>query len=77
MLFRSKHGGSPGDQAIPDETMLDWPLNKFVDEMSRRHVLRVLDARQWRKQEAADALGVDRATLYRMIKRFGLEQDEE
>jgi DNA-binding NtrC family response regulator len=77
MLGPLKHGGSPGDQAIPDETMLDWPLNKFVDEMSRRHVLRVLDARQWRKQEAADALGVDRATLYRMIKRFGLEQDEE
>src|SRR5690606_17194559 len=77
MLGPLRHGGSPGDQMIPDETMLDWPLNKFVDEMSRRHVLRVLDARQWRKQEAADALGVDRATLYRMIKRFGLEQDEE
>jgi len=69
-------GPRSGAELVPDEAMGDWPLSQFVDEMSRRHVLRVLDARQWRKQEAADALGVDRATLYRMIKRFGLEQDD-
>lgn len=50
------------------------PLGDFVDEMTKQHVLRALEATNWKKQEAADRLGVDRATLYRMIKRFGLDQ---
>jgi DNA-binding NtrC family response regulator len=66
-----------GGSSASSEIMLDWPLSQYVDEMTRRHVLQVLDSRQWRKQEAAEALGVDRATLYRMIKRFGLDQNEE
>mgnify|MGYP000868857950 CR=1 FL=1 len=35
-----------------------------------------LERADWRKQESAERLGVDRATLYRMIKRFGLEPME-
>ena len=57
-----------------DESLEGLPLPDYIDALTRRHILRTLDAHQWRKQEAADALGIDRATLYRMIKRFGIEQ---
>jgi two-component system response regulator HydG len=44
-----------------------------MDEVERRHVLRVLDALQWNKAEAARVLGINRATLYRKLQRYGLE----
>lgn len=52
----------------------DYPLNEFIEEMTKQHVLRVLEAKRWKKQEAAEQLEIDRATLYRMIKRFGIDQ---
>ncbi|MBI5154740.1 sigma-54-dependent Fis family transcriptional regulator [Candidatus Poribacteria bacterium] len=57
------------------ESLWARQLSDFVDEMTKRRVLKALEDRQWRKQEAADSLGIDRATLYRMIKRFGLEPE--
>ncbi|MCB2156617.1 sigma-54 dependent transcriptional regulator [bacterium] len=63
-----------GATNIPSE-LSHLKLSDFIDEMTKRYVLRMLDERQWRKQEAAEALGIDRATLYRMIKRFGLDKD--
>ncbi len=51
------------------------PLSQFLEEMTKRRVIAALDATGWRKMESADALGVDRATLYRMIKRFELRDD--
>ncbi|MEQ8820117.1 MAG: helix-turn-helix domain-containing protein [Sumerlaeia bacterium] len=60
-----------------DKDLAYSPLNEFVDEMTKRHVLRALDQKHWKKQEAADMLGIDRATLYRMIKRFGLDSQTE
>ncbi|HMZ52493.1 MAG TPA: sigma-54 dependent transcriptional regulator, partial [Candidatus Sumerlaeota bacterium] len=54
------------------------PLAPFVDEMAKVRVLHALDQTHWHKQEAADILGVDRATLYRQMKKFGiLESDGE
>ncbi|MBX3728340.1 MAG: sigma-54-dependent Fis family transcriptional regulator [Candidatus Sumerlaeia bacterium] len=58
------------------DDLADLPLNDFIEAMTQRHVLRVLERTGWKKQDAAEALGIDRATLYRMIKRFGLDRDQ-
>jgi DNA-binding NtrC family response regulator len=58
---------------VADPSLSTLPLNEYVDEMTRQHILRTLERKEWKKQEAADELHVDRATLYRMIKRYGLE----
>ncbi len=58
---------------MDDGALGQLPLAQYVEEMTRRHLLRTLERKEWRKQEAAESLGVDRATLYRMIKRYGLE----
>jgi DNA-binding NtrC family response regulator len=58
----------------PTLDFLDRSLADFVEEMTKVHILKVLELKRWKKQEAADHLGVDRATLYRMIKKFGIDQ---
>ncbi len=48
-------------------------LQDAVDAATQAHILRVLDAAGWHKQRAANQLGIDRATLYRLIRKFSLD----
>ncbi|MEI8191488.1 MAG: sigma-54 dependent transcriptional regulator [candidate division NC10 bacterium] len=43
-----------------------------LDAVSRRHIARVLSATGGNKKRAAEILGVDRRTLYRMLERYGM-----
>lgn len=43
-----------------------------MEELERRHIVRVLEATQGNKSEAARILGFDRRTLYRKAERYGL-----
>ncbi len=49
-------------------------LQEAVDLATRDYVVRILDQSRWRKQLAAEKLGVDRATLYRMIKKYSISR---
>jgi two-component system response regulator HydG len=75
---------SRGDTVAPDDFA---PLRSFgspppasvalrdvVEEKTREHVLAVLEQTGWRKQRAAELLGVDRATLYRLMRRYAVEK---
>ena len=55
--------------------LLQKPLAGFLDEMAKLRVLHALDQTGWRKQEAADLLGIDRATLYRQMKKFNIQSE--
>jgi DNA-binding NtrC family response regulator len=44
-------------------------------EAERAHIIRVLEAVQWNKKEAARVLDIGRGTLYRKISEYGLEPD--
>lgn len=46
-----------------------------LDEMERRYLLHVLEAVNWNRSRAAEILGIDRRTLYRMAERFGVKLD--
>lgn len=63
-------GAKPLAAAAPD----DMTLRAALDTCSREHLLVVLEQTGWRKQEAAELLDVDRATLYRMIRKYRIEQ---
>jgi len=41
-----------------------------VDEIERRHILRVLDAVDGNRSRASEVLGLDRKTLYRRLQRY-------
>ncbi len=43
-----------------------------LDDMTRQHMMRVLAAAGGNKKRAAQILGVDRRTLYRMLERYGM-----
>jgi DNA-binding NtrC family response regulator len=43
-----------------------------LDELERRYLMHVLEAVGGNRTRAAEALGIDRRTLYRMAERFGL-----
>jgi DNA-binding NtrC family response regulator len=42
-------------------------------EAERAHIIRILEAVNWNKKEAAEVLQISRGTLYRKIEEFGLE----
>jgi DNA-binding NtrC family response regulator len=47
-----------------------------LDDLERRYLVHVLDAANGNRTRAAEILGVDRRTLYRMAERFGIALKE-
>ena len=47
-----------------------------LDDLERRYLMHVLDAANGNRTRAAEILGVDRRTFYRMAERFGIELKE-
>ena len=56
-----------GDTACPD-------LPSLADA-ERAHIVRVLEAVNWNKKQAASVLEISRGTLYRKIVEYGLDTD--
>jgi len=54
---------------------LDRELGLSLEELERRHILRVLDAKEGNKVAASQSLGIDRKTLYRKLVRYGVERE--
>ncbi|HSN03680.1 MAG TPA: sigma-54 dependent transcriptional regulator [Nitrospira sp.] len=48
-----------------------------LEEVEKRHLVRVLKETKGNKVKAAKILGIDRRTLYRMAERFGLDLGDE
>lgn len=45
-----------------------------LEERERRHVAHVLRRENWNRNRTAAALGINRRSLYRLIKKYGIEQ---
>ncbi|MGE0882782.1 MAG: sigma-54-dependent transcriptional regulator [Blastocatellales bacterium] len=48
-----------------------------LDELERRYMLHVLEVMNGSRTRAAEIMGIDRRTLYRMAERFGVKLDGE
>ncbi|MER3428194.1 MAG: two-component system response regulator [Pyrinomonas sp.] len=48
-----------------------------LDELERRYLIHVLNEVGGNRMRAAEVLGIDRRTLYRMAERFGIKLSEE
>jgi len=59
--------------ALENQPFSDLPT---LDDLERRYLVYVLDAAKGNRTRAAEILGVDRRTLYRMAERFGIELKE-
>jgi two-component system response regulator HydG len=45
-----------------------------LEELEKRHLLRVLERTGWQKRKASSILGINTSTLYRKLQRYGLEK---
>jgi DNA-binding NtrC family response regulator len=48
-----------------------------LEEVERGHVRTILERKEWNITHAARALGIDRATLYNKIKKYGLRNPDQ
>ena len=80
--FASRNGHDreavPGDEAalIP-ALRRGWtptPLEAALREPERRILLAALEANDWNRSRTADELEINRTTLYKKIKRYGLDE---
>jgi DNA-binding NtrC family response regulator len=60
--------------ALEERLFQDLPT---LDELERRYLQHVLHTMGGNRSRAAEALGIDRRTLYRMAERFGIDLKEE
>ncbi len=60
--------------AVPFEMEIPQgkPLKQALRLPERQIILEVLEANKWNRQATAKALGINRTTLYKKMKRFGL-----
>jgi PAS domain S-box-containing protein len=62
---------------LPDQTSVDIPAGRNLEEIERRHVLKVLTETGWRiggKGGAAEILGMKRTTLLTKMKKLGIQR---
>jgi DNA-binding NtrC family response regulator len=48
-------------------------LKQAMNAPERQIILEVLERHRWNRQATADELGINRTTLYKKMKRLGLE----
>jgi DNA-binding NtrC family response regulator len=67
-------GGGLADAPAPDRSAAAPAPSALLslEEIERRHVLRVLEATGGSREEASHILGISRRTLTRMVQRWGL-----
>lgn len=63
--------GPLSEDLAGDETFLS------LDELQRRHILRVLEGVGGNKARAAEVLGIARATIYQLLSRMKVEEPEK
>jgi DNA-binding NtrC family response regulator len=71
-------------QDLPDTIVAAPPLQKRLfqdlpplEELERRYLVHVLESVGGNRSRAAEVLGIDRRTFYRMAERFGIPLKEE
>lgn len=67
--------GGAGRSADQDDS--PWspiPLERALEEPEKRILLKALKANNWNRQSTADQLQINRTTLYKKIKAYGLDR---
>ena len=49
-------------------------MGQLLEEPEKQIILASLEANAWNRQKTADQLEINRTTLYKKIKQYGLEE---
>jgi len=74
-LQRNVRGGNPGSPRPHIPTGIR-PLKEALEEPEKRIIIQALQAFNWNRQETARVLDINRTTLYKKMKKYGLLIDE-
>jgi DNA-binding NtrC family response regulator len=66
-------GAKSGDGPWSLSEYRPMPLREALEEPEKQIILAALQANDWNRQKTADELGINRTTLYKKIKQYGLE----
>ena len=72
---RQSRGGS-ASSSRPHLPMGIRPLKEALAEPEKRIIIQALQALNWNRQETARVLDINRTTLYKKMKKYGLLMDE-
>jgi two-component system response regulator HydG len=70
---QARHAGGPPRPHLP---MGVRPLKEALEEPEKRIIIQALQAFNWNRQETARVLDINRTTLYKKMKKYGLLIDE-
>lgn len=73
---RAARGGSGGNLPRPHLPMGIRPLKEALEEPEKKIIIQALQAFNWNRQETARVLDINRTTLYKKMKKYGLLIDE-
>ena len=59
--------------ATGEARLAETTLQGYLDQQAARHIEAVLQSAGGVKQDAARALGIERTTLYRLMKKYGIQ----
>lgn len=65
------HGSAESDPWVP------MTLEEALREPERRIIMKALQANAWNRQKTSDQLGINRTTLYKKMKAYGLLGDDD
>jgi DNA-binding NtrC family response regulator len=68
--------GLAASRGVTFEPVGGRSLKQALEGPERQIILEVLEGNQWNRHATAEALGINRTTLYKKMKRLGLEDDE-
>jgi two-component system response regulator HydG len=68
--------GSDGHSARPHLLLGIRPLKEALEEPEKSIIIQALQAFNWNRQETARVLDINRTTLYKKMKKYGLLIDE-
>ena len=51
-------------------------MDKSLDELEQQHILATLEKTNWNKSQTAAILGIERSTLDRKLKRYGVNRPD-
>jgi DNA-binding NtrC family response regulator len=77
VIDNAPHAMLAPPRAAPWPGARDWqpmPLRKALEEPERQIILAALEANDWNRQRTAEQLDINRTTLYKKIKQYGLEE---
>jgi two-component system response regulator HydG len=76
ILNHHRHARASESHPRPHLPMNIRPLKEALEEPEKRIIIQALQAFNWNRQETARVLDINRTTLYKKMKKYGLLIDE-